>query len=161
MKVDLLEKQNIEQLQKQLKKHSLLILLLSLFIVGDFLVGFIFQTRETQGIFIIACSIILWICLSLILFIVFVFIAPERKYLKMLLNAENSIMTTLKGAIINELTSSYEDGFKVRKYEFKVEESQNPIIIKIEASQVPCLEIDKKYLLKVSSHFVVGYEEIL
>ncbi len=161
MKVDLLKKQNIEQLQKQIKKHSFLILLLSLFVVCDFLVGFIFQTRETQGIFIISCSIILWICLSLILFIVFVFIAPERKYLKMLVNAENRIVTTLEGVIINELTCSYEDGFKVRKYEFKVEESKTPIIIKIEASQVPYLEIDKKYLLKVSSHFVVGYEEIL
>lgn len=70
-------------------------------------------------------------------------------------------MTTLKGVIISELTNSYEDGFKVRKYEFEVEENKAPIIIKIEASQVPCLEINKKYLLKVSSHFVVGYEEIL
>ena len=79
----------------------------------------------------------------------------------MLLNAKNRIVTTLEGVITNELTSSYEDGFKVRKYELKVEENKTPIIIKIEASQVPCLEIDKKYLLKVNSHFVVGYEEIL
>ena len=161
MVVNLLEKENIEKLQKQLKKHNLLLLLLSLFIIADFLVGFLFQTRETMMVFIICCSLVLWICLSFILFMLFVFIVPEKKYLKILLNAQKRPETTLEGVILKELTNSYEDGFKVRKYELSVDENKHPIVIKIEASQTPNLEINKKYLLRVTSHFVIGYEEIL
>ena len=161
MVVNLLEKKNIERLQKQLIKHYLLVLLLSSFIVVDFLVGFIFQRRETQTIFILCCSLVLWVCLSLILFLVFVFVSPEKKYLKMLLNAEKRQATFLEGVVVNELPGSYEDGFRVRKYNFQTATNKKPIIIKIEASQRPNLEINKKYLLKVATHFVVGYEEML
>ena len=157
MEINLSEE--IDAIKKQLKRQYLIVGVLGAFIVLIIVLTLFLQTRDTQTLFIIGGSIVLWLLVTTIWFMIFSFIKPEKKWLKVVQKAETSELKEIICQIKEDLSKSFEDGFFVHRYETQGE--SGTLILKVEDSLGFNLEVGKLYKLKINSRFVFGVEEQL
>ncbi|MCH5180954.1 MAG: hypothetical protein J1F32_07050 [Erysipelotrichales bacterium] len=157
MEINLSEE--INAIKKRLKKQYLIVGVLGVFIVLTIVLTLLLQTRDTQTLFIIGGSIVLWLLVVTIWFMIFSFIKPEKKWLKVVQKAQTSGLKEIICQIKEDLSKSFEDGFFVRRYETQSE--AGILILKVEDSLDFNLEVGKIYKLRINSRFVFGVEEQL
>ena len=157
MEINLSEE--INAIKKRLKKQYLIASVLGVFIVLTIVLTLLLQTRDTQTLFINGGSIVLWLLVTTIWFMIFSFIKPEKKWLKVVQKAQTSGLKEIICQIKEDLLKSFEDGFFVRRYETQSE--SGTLILKVEDSLEFNLEVGKIYKLRINSRFVFGVEEQL
>lgn len=157
MEINLSEE--IDAIKKRLQKQYLIVSFLGMLIALTMILTLVFQTRDTQTLFIIVGSIVLWLLVTTIWFIIFSFIKPEKKWLKVVQKAKTGGLKEVTCRITGDLSKSFEDGFFVHRYETQGE--SGTLILKVEDSLDFNLEVGKIYKLKINSRFVFGVEEQL
>ncbi len=156
MKIDFDEE--IKAIKKQLTKQYIIVGILSGLIVLDIVLTLLFQNRETQGFYIIFSTVFIWILITMMWFVIFSFINPERKWLSVIFKAQKEGTHEVTCLIAEHLSKSFEDGFFVQRYQTKSEAGN--LIVKVEDSEAFVLEVGKQYTLNICSRYVLGVEEI-
>ncbi len=142
--------------KRRIRIHKILVIGLSVGILLDFVITFLFQTRETAHLFIPVASLFLFLFLTSISYLLFAYLQPERKYQAILEKYEKGRYEVVEGEITEILSPTRECGLEASRYEVQLNSRKE--IGKVLVTLDPELQVGQRVKLTLCAGFIVQIE---